>query len=619
MLIDTESLWLQFTDEILSKEKLSVLVIDTETTGLDLFPRKGVKRDRIIGFSLMADSKVCYVPVQHERGQNLESDWAPRLIALMNKAEEIWFFNLQYDYWILNFAGIEIPKDSRTHDVFVMSMYIDDAEESRQLKQISIRRISEKAAYEEARLKQLIKERHYKRFSELSPEEILNYAIQDVRLTRSVGLQYKELLSRQPYVLQVYQRDMQMIWLYIDIVRQGLKIDAAKCRDYAVEAIQNMQRLQLEFAEETGIPDFNPGSPTQITRAFGFDVSDDVNLIRSKHRFGEKTMEYRGWSKVLTSFYEPMFEGFNVKNYPFSVGGIGEDGKVHPDLLMAGTVTSRTICTKPPMQGLPRMVKSGTWEPNVYKTRNIIIPSHSSLCLVSFDYDQVEFRFVAHYSMDDTLVNAFNNGDDLHALTARNVWGNVTQETRQDGKIVNFSCIFLIGDHGLATYLAKTRRITTTEEAHLINTRFHRAYPRIKVLYNTCRTIVSKRGFIETWTGRRCHLKEDEDYKAMSRLIQTSAAELIKYGIFRAQSTIAKYEAHIVLQVHDEILLEMPIENLAEGIPEIEKQLSFTTTLEEGQKAIFTQPVFRVPMTVSTKFSTKSWGEMEKWDENPSN
>jgi DNA polymerase-1 len=235
------------------------------------------------------------------------------------------------------------------------------------------------------------------------------------------------------------------------------------------------------------------------------------------------------------------------------------------------------------------------------------------MTLVALDFDQGELRLLAHYCQSETMLDAFLTGKDLHAITADGIFGDHENEHRQWGKTINFACGMLIGVMGLYDVLWEMGRETTVEEAKGFLNRWHELYPQARALAAAAEKVARKKGYIELWTGRRCHLEPQDARKGHSRLVQGGLAELIKEGFLRSISGFNKFGAEPILIVHDEILALVNTPMVEEFIPRLIEAFSFETVLGPGQAARFGEPIFRVPMTVSVKTSTKSWGEMEEW------
>ena len=292
--------------------------------------------------------------------------------------------------------------------------------------------------------------------------------------------------------------------------------------------------------------------------------TDKKALAKSRHPIAHMLVESRSWVKAIGTFYRGFLDNM-------------DDGyRVHPNINLHGTISGRLSCTKPNLMALPK----GN---SIYRVRDLIIAPPGYL-LMSHDLNQVELRLMAHYTKDPFLVNAYAGKKDIHAETASELG-----IPRDAAKRINFGVVYGIGAPSLSDELG-----IPLSQAREYLRRYHKLIPGVRRLYGTAQHIAERDHKIPMWTGRLRHYrKEDATHKALSNLIQGGVAEMMRVIITRLYGMMKGTRAYQVLQIHDEILFEIPVADAAKWAAAIK------TVMEDFN--------FDVPMVADGKVGL-SWG-----------
>lgn len=542
MLIKTEKQWHTLIKRI--RNGPAITVLDLETTGLEPF-----KQDRLIGIAILIPDttektvgKSYYAPFRHKTGKNLPIKDLYHLAPLLADPTRLLVgFNIKFD---VHFTEAEqIAVHNPLVDVMLAAHLANENEMSFALERLATKYIDPSAGQANKDLSQKLKDRKLKKgdIQYLPPEEVAPYAEQDVRSTWQLSGFYHQNLKAQG-ILHLLPGVNKYLRAITAMERRGVLIDSKSCAQNLTRARRNQAALHKKMVAMIG-HDFNPNSVPQLRKILGQRVTDKKALKKSKHPIAPLLIQSRAWVKAASTFYQ----GF--------LDSIDSNSRIHPQLVLHGTISGRLACWGPNLQALPK--KSS----NIYRVRDLII-APPGYVLMSWDWEQAELRLMAHYTKDPFLVNAFKEGKDIHQETADKL--NVP---RDKAKRTNFSVIYGIGADTLAIELDMPR----AQAAEYLN-RYHRLIPGVRRLYNTAQHIAGRDRKIPMWTGRLRHYrKEDEVYRALSNLIQGGVAEMMRIAITRLHNLIKSTTAYQVLQIHDEILFEIPVGQEAEWAVEIKR------------------------------------------------
>ena len=389
---------------------------------------------------------------------------------------------------------------------------------------------------------------------------------------------------------------------------QGVKLDLAQLRKYASSLAVEMNEIQERIREMAGEPDLNILSPKQIGVLlfeklnldpkikpktgvrYSYPTDEDtLSGLADKHPIINEILEYRGVKKLLSTYIEP---------FPSYVSPV--TGKVHTTFNQALTATGRLSSSKPNLQNIPIRTERGK------EIRKAFVPSRPDGVIVSADYSQIELRIMAHLSCDTHLINAFRNGQDVHAITASKIFGisleEVTADQRRIAKTANFGIMYGISAFGLSQRL----RISRVEAKKIIEDYFAN-FPAISSYIEDTLASAREFGYVETLFGRRRYLPEINARNATARAlaertavnapIQGTSADIIKLAMINVDKRIAQegLQSRMILQIHDELVFDAVLEEV-DTLQKIVK--------EEMENVI----ELSVPLTVECNYG-KNWLE----------
>lgn len=387
-----------------------------------------------------------------------------------------------------------------------------------------------------------------------------------------------------------------------DVEREGIAIDVAYLEELSKEGRAHLDELKDEIHALSG-SDFNIDSPKQLGEVLFVDLGLEggkknktgystnaavLEKLRLAHPIIEKILEYREYNKLQTTYIDAL---------PRLRGG---DGRIHTTFNQTVAATGRLSSSNPNLQNIPVRTELGR------EIRKAFIPSYEGWSLLSVDYSQIELRVLAHLSGDEGLIEAFTSGADFHAATAARVFGvepaDVDAAMRSRAKAVNFGIVYGQGAHGLGESLG-----IPFKEAQEIIDRYYTAYPRVKEYLNETVEFAKEHGWVETAFHRKRHIPELKstayavrafgERTAMNHPMQGTAADLIKLAMIAVSRRLSaeKFEARMLLQVHDELVFETPEnerERLAQAVSD----------------AMSSVADFKVPLLVSVAFGP-TWAE----------
>ena len=527
---------------------------DTETTGFDIF------NDRIVGLSLAVEPfKAWYVPF-------LEKDTPEyaEIVRPLFEDEKIAKIgqNIKFDLMVLRRLGITIR--GRMYDTMILH-YLLDPESRHNMNALAEKYLN----YKPIEIESLIGKGAKQLTMDLvNVERVKEYAAEDADVT----LQLKQVLY--PMVEQIglqhlyFEIEEPMIAVLADIEMAGVRIDSEALAVYAVELNRKLAELEAAIRTEAGEPNLNINSARQLgevlfgkmriaekpkmTKTKQFCTDEDyLQSFARKHRIVDLILEYRGVKKLLSTYVEALPQLVNRTT-----------GRIHTSFNQAVTATGRLSSTNPNLQNIPVRDDMGR------RIRKAFIPSDDDHLLLSADYSQVELRLMAHLSGDESLIAAFEHGEDIHAATAAKLFNKtldeVTSEERRRAKTANFGIIYGISAFGLSQRLEIPRK-----EAKEIIDGYFASYPGVKKYMDNVVEKAKEEGFVSTIFGRRRYLNDISSHNAIARglaernavnaPIQGSAADIMKIAMINVHRRFAAegIRSRVILQVHDELVVDM--------------------------------------------------------------
>ena len=544
----------QLREVIAEVGRYAEFCFDTETTGLDIF------NDRIVGLSLAVEPhKAWYVPFKEENTPEYTEIVRPLFenenIAKIGQ-------NIKFDLMVLRRLGIEIR--GRKYDTMILH-YLLDPESRHNMNALSERYLN----YKPIEIESLIGKGSKQLTMDLvNIERVKEYAAEDADVT----FRLKQVLY--PMVEQIglqhlyFEVEEPMIAVLADIEMAGVRIDTGALAVYAVELNRQLAELEAAIRTEAGESNLNINSARQLgevlfakmriaekpkmTKTKQFCTDEDyLQSFARKHRIVDLILEYRGVKKLLSTYVEALPQLVNRST-----------GRIHTSFNQAVTATGRLSSTNPNLQNIPVRDDMGR------RIRKAFIPSDDDHLLLSADYSQVELRLMAHLSGDESLIAAFEHGEDIHSATAAKLFNKtleeVTSEERRRAKTANFGIIYGISAFGLSQRLEIPRK-----EAKDIIDGYFASYPKVKEYMDNVVEKAREEGFVSTIFGRRRYLNDISSHNAVARglaernavnaPIQGSAADIMKIAMIDVHRRFAAegIRSRVILQVHDELVVDM--------------------------------------------------------------
>jgi DNA polymerase-1 len=567
--VDYETIltWPQFDAWLAKIEAAELTALDTETTSLDSFDA------RIVGISLSVKvGEACYIPLAHTGpgvvDQLPRDEVLARLKPWLEAGERKKLLqNAKYDQHI--FANHDITLAGIAHDTMLQS-YVIESDKGHDLGQLCSRHLGlETIAYTDLcgkGAKQI-------GFDQVDLERAATYAAEDADVTLRVhqtlhpGFTGEKGLSYIYHDLEMPAR--QVIW---QMERTGILIDSTAMTRQSHEIGQKIMALEAQAYELAGQP-FNLASPKQLaeilfekqglpikkkTPSGGPSTDEEVlSELALDYPLPKLLLEHRSLAKLKGTYTDKLPRMVNQAT-----------GRVHTHFSQATVVTGRLASSDPNLQNIPVRTEEG----RRIRTAFIAPPEH---CIVSADYSQIELRIMAHLSGDERLLEAFAQGEDVHRATAGEIFGvtplEVGPDQRRVAKSINFGLIYGMSAFGLARQLGLERSAAQTYIE-----RYFTRYPGVARYMEEAREMARQNGYVETAFGRRLwfpeirssngNRRQGAERAAINAPMQGTAADLIKMAMIAVQNWLEKsaLKSRLVLQVHDELVLEVPDGELME-------------------------------------------------------
>ncbi len=413
----------------------------------------------------------------------------------------------------------------------------------------------------------------------------------------------EKALAKKELISLYKEMELPLARVLFDMEKTGFYVDGEALKLLGSELSLKINELQKQIHFLAG-KEFNINSPVQLGEVLfndlglppvkktkrGYSTDNDV-LESLEHPIIAPIMEYRQLQKLKSTYIDGMFQLVSQK-----------DGRIHSTFKQAVTATGRISSTEPNLQNIPVRYEAGR------AIRKAFLAEKADHVLVNADYSQIELRILAHLSGDETLINSFNNSEDIHARTAAEVLNKdislVTSAERSQAKAVNFGIVYGISDFGLSKSIGTTKK----EAAQFMETYFER-YPKVEKYLKESVNQAKKCGYARTVMGRRREIPElrAQNYNvrsfgervAMNAPIQGSAADIIKLAMLKVSEALKEkaYLGKLILQVHDELIIEAPIAHK----DECEKML------KEIMESVYS---LSVPLTADTN-TGRTWFELK--------
>lgn len=590
-----------------------IVCVDTETSSLDPMQAE------LVGVAMaIAPGRACYIPIAHRKdggggdlfggndlvaGQLKESDVVARLKPLLESPYVLKIAqNMKFDWLVFREAGIEV---SPCEDTMLMSYVLDAGRNGHGMDELSEKYLGHKPiAFDEV----AGKGKSFIGFARVPVDKASEYSAEDADVTLRIWSVLKPRLAAE-HMTTVYETlERPMVDVLARMERRGIAIDRQILSRLSGEFAQGMARLEAEIQELAGEP-FNIGSPKQLgdilfgkmglsggkktaTGAWSTAASVLEELAEEGNTFAARILDWRQLQKLKSTYTDALPEYVNPNTK-----------RVHTSYALAATTTGRLSSSEPNLQNIPVRNEAGR------KIRTAFVPVDGNK-LVSADYSQIELRILAHIADIPQLKKAFADGLDIHAMTASEMFNvplaEMTGEIRRRAKAINFGIIYGISAFGLANQLGIPR-----EEAGAYIKKYFERFPGIRDYMEATKKACRDQGYVTTIFGRKCHYpritasnpseRAFNERAAINAPIQGSAADIIRRAMVRMDDALAKakLEARMLLQVHDELVFEVPEAQVDQTIGIVRKVME-----EAPHPAVH----LSVPLQVDAK-AAKNWDE----------
>ncbi len=540
-------------------EKQDEFCFDTETTGID------AQNTELVGMSFSIKShEAWYVPVpaDREQAQSVVDEFKP---LLENEKIRKVGQNLKFDINVFALYGVKV--NGELFDTMV-AHYLIQPEMRHNMNVLAETYL----AYSPVSIETLIgkKGKDQGNMRDVPLEDIKEYAAEDADITLQLKEKFKPLLDETRTTRLLQEVEMPLIPVLAAMEQEGIRLDKKTLTEFSQQLEEDIRHTEKEIQALAGTP-FNVSSPKQVgdvlfdllqiaekpkkTKTGQYATSEDVlSKLSGKHPIVDKILDYREIVKLKSTYVDALPLMVNPRT-----------GRIHTTFNQVVAVTGRLSSDNPNLQNIPIRTSRGR------EVRKAFVPRDEKHILLSADYSQIELRIMAHLCQDPGLVEAFQNNLDIHTATASRVFGvaleEVSGEMRRKAKMVNFGIIYGISAFGLSERLNIPRK----EAATIIENYFIK-YPLIKDYMDTAIGKARKQGYVETLLGRKRYLRDINsqnqtvrgfaERNAINAPIQGSAADMIKVAMIHLHKAIQdkKFKSRMILQVHDELVFDVPLE-----------------------------------------------------------
>lgn len=575
--------------------KAALVALDTETTSLSYLDA------RLVGLSLATGpDDACYIPLRHvSEGEPLQQLPVDEVLStlkplLENPARPKVGHHSKYDRHVFLNEGINVS--GFRYDTMLESYVLNSTGGRHDLDSLAHRTLGiEKISYASL----TGKGRGQRSFAAVAIEAASAYAGEDAWVTWRLHQKLWQDLTATPALVHIVESiEIPLSGILLAMERTGVKIDADRLRAQSRELEKTLESLREQAHALAGHP-FNLDSPKQLQtilfkelgiRSQGKTPGGQLSTAEAvleelapEHELPRVLLEYRRLAKLRSTYTERLPE----EVHPHT-------GRVHTSYHQATTATGRLSSSDPNLQNIPIRTPEGQ------RIREAFVAPAGSLIL-SLDYSQIELRILAHFSEDPGLCSAFANGIDVHRATASELFGTspdrVSEEERRVAKTINFGLIYGMSAFGLARQLGLSREL-----AQSYIDRYFTRYPRVRDFMEQIRRDARERGYVETVLGRRLYLpdlksrhhalRQAAERAAINAPMQGTAADIIKTAMIQADAWLraGRFRSRLVMQVHDELVLEVPeeeIEAVSAGVQDqmthaLELSIPLTVTVGAG-------------------------------------
>ena len=559
-LIDTEEKLTRLVKDLAASK---LIAFDTETTALDPL------RADLVGISLaVREGEGYYIPVGHKNQlKQLPVELVIKALApvMTDPALPKAGHNIKYDALVLGNYGLDVSPLS--FDTMIAEWLVDPASRNLGLKDMADSLLGISMTH----IEELIgRGKDQINMDAVPVASAAPYAAADAEVTlRLVPVLKKRMVDRN--CTKIFEEiEMPLVPLLMSMEREGISLDTAFFEKFSREMGERLNEIETDVYEHAGHT-FNINSTQQLSKVLFEELKLEppdrskktssghystaaavLDELKGNHPVVDLLLEYRELSKLKSTYLDSLPLQVNPRT-----------GRVHTSFSQTGSVTGRLASSDPNLQNIPTRTEIG----RKVRLGFVASPGHT---LVSVDYSQIELRIVAHMAGDRAMLEAFREGQDIHATTAAAIYdiplNEVTKDQRRHAKAINFGLIYGMSPFGLS----RSTDLTLAEAENFVKDYFEH-FPGVKKYLDNIRVVAARQGFVETMLGRRRYfpnlanpvnamMRNREEREAINAPIQGTAADIMKIAMINVQSALAAsgLRTRMILQVHDELVLEVP-------------------------------------------------------------
>ena len=583
-------------------EQNGEVAVDTETSSLD------PHNTDLIGISLSTKiGKACYIPIGHKTKKNIDKDKVLKKLKPLLEDSSIKKIgqNIKFDFIVLYKNGIDITS---IEDTMLMSYVLDAGKNRHNMDTLSEIHLNHKTVAFKDVVGSGKKEIN---FSQVDIEKAKDYAAEDADITLRLYKKFFKSLKEEKMlnIYEIFEKPMIKILAFMEI--QGIKIDYKFLKTLSLKFGKKIDKIQKEVFKISN-KEFNIASPKQLgeilyndlkiadlkkTKKGSFATSASVleDLAFKGHKFPQLILDWRQVSKLKNTYSDSLPEHINPNSK-----------RVHTSFLLAATTTGRLASSDPNLQNIPIKSQDGK------DIRKAFIAEKDHV-LISADYNQIEMRILADLADVKELKKAFKNNEDIHSLTASQIFNidikKVDQDQRRKAKAINFGIIYGISQYGLA----KQINVSNYEAEEFLKAYFFK-FPEIKVYMDQTIKFCRKSGYVNNIFGRKSHFINinDKNYNvrnfqeraAINAPIQGSAAEIMRLAMIRLNIKLneqKKQKSKMLLQIHDELIFETHKDEVKKVSKIIKEEMMSVAKSDHHS--------FSIPLTIDLN-TGNNWGEL---------
>jgi DNA polymerase-1 len=580
----------------------SLIAFDTETTALDPLQAE------LVGLSLaVKEGEGYYIPLGHkgEQPQLKVSEVIEALTpALTNPSIEKAGHNIKYDALVLARYGLRVSPLS--FDTMIAEWLTNPASRDLGLKDLAGTLLGIRMTH----IEELIgRGKNQLTMDEVPIAAAAPYAAADAEVTLRLIPLLKEKMQKTNSTGIFNTIEMPLVPVLLKMEQEGISLDIDFFKRFSAEIGERLRLIEDEVHQAVGHA-FNLNSSQQLSKVLFEDLKLEppdrnkrtssghfstsaavLDELKGQHVVVDLLLEYRELSKLKSTYLDALPQQINPR-----------DNRVHTSFNQTGSVTGRLASSDPNLQNIPTRTETG----RQVRLGFIAAPGHR---LLSVDYSQIELRIVAHMSGDEAMLKAFRDGQDIHATTAAAIYDlpleQVTKEQRRHAKAINFGLIYGMSAFGLS----RSTDLTLGEAENFVRDYFEH-FPGVKKYLDQIRVLAARQGYVETMLGRRRYfpnlanplnqmMRNREEREAINAPIQGTAADIMKIAMIRVQRALEESasRARMILQVHDELVLEVP-----------ENEIALTSQLVRG----IMEAAYKLDIPLLTEArSGVNWGSMQ--------